>query len=52
MHGYSEYGLPDYSDLRLVTGFVVAAFIAWITIVTMAIISAMAPAIPNTHQPI
>ena len=39
-----------YSDRRLLTGFEMAAFIAWKLIVNSAMIMAIMPATGNTHQ--
>ena len=42
----------DYSDFKLFTGFVTAAFIAWKLIVKKVITIAVKAAIINTHGPI
>jgi hypothetical protein len=42
--------LTAYSVLRLFTGFIKAALMAWKLIVKRAIANAKNPAIPNTHQ--
>ena len=39
-----------YSVLKFLTGFAIAAFIAWKLMVTSAIVIAAAPATANTHQ--
>ena len=41
-----------YSVLKLLTGFDIAAFIAWKLIVANAIIAESKPAIKNTHHEI
>src|SRR6266498_2610244 len=46
-----QWRLKLYSERRLLTGFLIAAFTAWVLIVTSAITIEAMPANANTHQP-
>ena len=50
IHLITHCPTPNYSVLKLFTGFAIAAFIAWKLTVINAINTATNPANTNTHQ--